>query len=42
MANVNIEDETDDYLKSAAYFYSWITLKDLPDATFPASSANSC
>ena len=35
MANVNIEDETDDYLKIGGLLYSWITLKDLPDATFP-------
>jgi TraG P-loop domain len=35
MANANIEDETDDYLKLAGLLYSWITLKDLPDATFP-------
>ncbi|MFZ3245911.1 MAG: hypothetical protein WA185_12625 [Candidatus Acidiferrales bacterium] len=35
MANVNIEDEQDDYLKTAGLLYSWISLKDLPDATFP-------
>ena len=35
MANINIEDETDDYLKIGGLLYSWITLKDLPDATFP-------
>ena len=35
MANVNIEDEADDYLKIGGLLYSWITLKDLPDATFP-------
>lgn len=35
MANVNIEDEQDDYLKIGGLLYSWITLKDLPDATFP-------
>jgi len=35
MANVNIEDETDDYLKIGGLLYSWITLKDLPDATYP-------
>src|SRR5260370_15484404 len=34
-ANVNIEDEQDDYLKIAGLLYSWISLKDLPDATFP-------
>src|SRR5713226_4809681 len=35
MANVNIENELDDYLKVGGLLYSWITLKDLPDATFP-------
>jgi len=35
LANVNIEDETDDCLKVGGLLYSWITLKDLPDATFP-------
>jgi hypothetical protein len=35
MANVNIEDEHDDYLKIGGLLYSWISLKDLPDATFP-------
>jgi len=35
MANVNIEDETDDYLKIGGLLYSWVTVKDLPDATFP-------
>jgi type IV secretory pathway VirB4 component len=35
MANVNIEDEQDDYLKVGGLLYSWITLKDPPDATFP-------
>jgi len=35
MANVNIEDETDDHLKIGGLLYAWITLKDLPDATFP-------
>ncbi len=34
MANVNIEDETDDYVKIGGLLYSWVTLKDLPDATF--------
>src|SRR5712664_4046358 len=34
-ANVNIEDEQDDFLKIAGLLYSWISLKDLPDATFP-------
>jgi type IV secretion system protein TrbE len=35
MANVNIEDEQDDYLKVGGLLYSWISLKDLPDATLP-------
>jgi hypothetical protein len=35
MANVNIEDEQDGYLKIGNLLYSWISLKDLPDATFP-------
>jgi hypothetical protein len=35
MANVNVEDEQDGYLKVGGLLYSWITLKDLPDATFP-------
>jgi hypothetical protein len=35
MANVNVEDEQDEYLKVAGLLYSWISLKDLPDATFP-------
>lgn len=35
MANVNLEDEQDDYLKIGGLLYSWISLKDLPDATFP-------
>ena len=35
MANVNVEDESDDYLKIGGLLYSWITLKDLPDATYP-------
>jgi len=35
MANVNVEDEQDDYLKVGGVLYSWISLKDLPDATFP-------
>ena len=35
MGNVNIEDEQDDYLKIGGLLYSWISLKDLPDATFP-------
>jgi type IV secretion system protein TrbE len=35
MANVNIEDELDDHLKINGLLYSFISLKDLPDATFP-------
>ena len=35
MVNVNIEDELDDYLKIGGLLYSFISLKDLPDATFP-------
>jgi type IV secretory pathway VirB4 component len=35
MANVNIEDEQDDYLKVGGLLYSWMTLKDPPDATYP-------
>jgi type IV secretion system protein TrbE len=35
IANVNIEDELDDYLKIGGLLYSFISLKDLPDATFP-------
>lgn len=34
-ANVNIEDEADDYLKIGGLLYSFISLKDLPDSTFP-------
>jgi type IV secretory pathway VirB4 component len=35
IANVNIEDELDDHLKVAGLLYSFVSLKDLPDATFP-------
>ena len=35
LANVNIEDELDEYLKIGGLLYSFISLKDLPDATFP-------
>ena len=35
IANINIEDELDDCLKAGGLLYSFITLKDLPDATFP-------
>jgi hypothetical protein len=34
-ANVNIEDEQDDHLKIAGLLYSWVSLKEMPDATFP-------
>jgi type IV secretory pathway VirB4 component len=35
MANVGIEDEQDDYLKIGGLLYSWLSLKEMPDATFP-------
>ena len=35
IANVNIEDELDDHLKVGGLLYSFVSLKDLPDATFP-------
>lgn len=35
MANVNLEDEFDDHLKIGGLLYSFISLKGLPDATFP-------
>src|SRR5260370_12447961 len=35
MANVNIENELDDYLKVGGLLYSWISWKVLQDATFP-------
>jgi type IV secretory pathway VirB4 component len=35
IANVSIEDEQDDYLKIGGLLYSWLSLKELPDATFP-------
>ena len=35
IANVNVEDEQDEYLKVGGLLYSWISMKDLPDATFP-------
>jgi type IV secretory pathway VirB4 component len=35
IANVNIEDELDEYMKVGGLLYSFVTLKDLPDATFP-------
>lgn len=34
-ANANIEDEEDDHLKVGGLLYSWISLKEMPDATFP-------
>lgn len=34
-ANVNIEDEQDDHLKVGGLLYSWVSLKEMPDATFP-------
>jgi len=35
IANVNIEDELDDYLKIGGLLYTFVSLKNLPDATFP-------
>src|SRR5947209_600359 len=35
MANVNVEDEQEDYLKIGGVLCSLISVKDLPDATFP-------
>lgn len=35
VANVNIEDELDDYVKIGGLLYSFVSLKNLPDATFP-------
>lgn len=35
IANVNIEDELDEYIKIGGLLYSFISLKELPDATFP-------
>ena len=35
LANVNIEDELDDYIKIGGLLYSFVSLKSLPDATFP-------
>ncbi len=34
-ANVNFENEADDYLKIGGLLYSFVSVKDLPDATFP-------
>src|SRR5271169_6564808 len=35
IANVNIEDEQDDHLKVGGLLYSWVSVKEMPDATFP-------
>ncbi len=35
IANVNIEDEEADHLKAGGLLYSWVSLKEMPDATFP-------
>src|SRR5579872_2599347 len=35
VANVNIEDELDEYVKIGGLMYSFVSLKNLPDATFP-------
>jgi hypothetical protein len=35
MASVNIEDELDEHVKIGGLLYSFVSLKDLPDATFP-------
>src|SRR5262249_39729699 len=35
IANVNIQDELDDYVKVGGLLYSFVSLKDFPDATFP-------
>jgi hypothetical protein len=35
IANVNIEDEQDDHLKIGGLLYSWVSVKEMPDATFP-------
>ena len=35
IANVNIEDELDEHVKIGGLLYSFVSLKDLPDATFP-------
>lgn len=35
VANVNVEDELDEYLKIGGLLYSFVSLKNLPDATFP-------
>lgn len=35
IANVNIEDELDDHVKIGGLLYSFVSVKDFPDATFP-------
>src|SRR6266852_2880719 len=35
IANVNIEDEQDGHLKVGGLLYSWVSVKEMPDATFP-------
>jgi type IV secretion system protein TrbE len=35
LANVSIVDETDSYLNVSGLLYSFVSLKELPDATFP-------
>ena len=35
--NVNIEDEQDDHLKIGGLLYSWVSLKEMPDVTFPGT-----
>ena len=35
IADVNIVDETDSYLNVSGVLYSFVSLKELPDATFP-------
>jgi hypothetical protein len=42
MANVNLEDELDDYLKIGSLLYSWIMLKDRPTLPFPTSCGSFC
>ena len=34
IANVNIEDEQDGHLKVGGLLYSWVSVKEMPDATF--------
>src|SRR6185295_11956224 len=35
IADVSIVDETDEYLNVGGILYSFVSLKELPDATFP-------